>query len=236
MVLRLLIGQRKSTPEFRLAVIAVVVFVAMAAFSPDRFLSSQNIVSMAFQFPEFAILALAMTIAMMTGGIDLSVVGVANLTAVISALILVNFAGVDMTGGPALLWLVVSLSVAVCVGGFAGLFNGILVARFGLPPILATLGSGLVFTGIAVAMTGGSAVMGFPDVVAVIGNAQIMLVPVPLIIFALLAGGALFGFAGVLLAVPVAAVIGVLARFTITQYMTSPLYDDGEVGMDKTDA
>ena len=101
MVLRSLTKSRKSTPEFRLAVIAVVVFVAMAAFSPDRFLSSQNIVSMAFQFPEFAILALAMTIAMMTGGIDLSVVGVANLTAVISALILVNFAGADMTGGPA---------------------------------------------------------------------------------------------------------------------------------------
>ena len=56
------------------------------------------------------------------------------------------------------------------------------------------------------------------------------------IIFALLAGGALFGFTGVLLAVPVAAVIGVLARFAITQYMISPLYDDGEVGTDKTDA
>ncbi len=56
------------------------------------------------------------------------------------------------------------------------------------------------------------------------------------IIFSLLAGGALFGFTGVLLAVPVAAVIGVLARFAITQYMTSPLYDDGEVGTEKTDA
>ena len=36
-------------------------------------------------------------------------------------------------------------------------------------------------------MTGGSAVMGFPDVVAWIGNAQLLLVPVPLIIFVLLA-------------------------------------------------
>ena len=43
-------------------------------------------------------------------------------------------------------------------------------------------------------------------------------------IFALLAGGALFGFLGVLLAVPAAATIGVLARFGITQYMASPLY------------
>jgi predicted PurR-regulated permease PerM len=44
------------------------------------------------------------------------------------------------------------------------------------------------------------------------------------IIFALLAGGALFGFVGILLAVPVAAVIGVLARFAVGQYLQSPLY------------
>ena len=56
------------------------------------------------------------------------------------------------------------------------------------------------------------------------------------IIFSLLAGGALFGFTGVLLAVPTAAVIGVLARFAITQYLTSPLYDDGEVETENKDA
>jgi predicted PurR-regulated permease PerM len=44
------------------------------------------------------------------------------------------------------------------------------------------------------------------------------------IIFALLAGGAIFGFTGILLAVPVAAIIGVLVRFTIERYLDSPLY------------
>ncbi len=44
------------------------------------------------------------------------------------------------------------------------------------------------------------------------------------IIFALLAGGALFGFTGVLLAVPAAAVIGVLIRFALKHYLASPLY------------
>lgn len=44
------------------------------------------------------------------------------------------------------------------------------------------------------------------------------------IIFALLAGGALFGFVGLLLAVPVAAAIGVLVRFAISRYLASPLY------------
>ena len=47
------------------------------------------------------------------------------------------------------------------------------------------------------------------------------------IIFALMAGGAVFGFTGVLLAVPVAAVIGVLLRFGISRYLDSPLYHGG---------
>ena len=47
-----------------------------------------------------------------------------------------------------------------------------------------------------------------------------------LVIFALLAGGAAFGFLGVLLAVPVTAALGVLARFWIRRYLRSPLYLD----------
>jgi predicted PurR-regulated permease PerM len=46
------------------------------------------------------------------------------------------------------------------------------------------------------------------------------------VIFALFAGGAAFGFLGVMLAVPVAATIGVLARFWLRRYLASPLYLD----------
>jgi len=47
------------------------------------------------------------------------------------------------------------------------------------------------------------------------------------IIFALLAGGALFGFVGILIAVPLAAIIGVAARFGMGLYLGSRFYDDG---------
>lgn len=50
------------------------------------------------------------------------------------------------------------------------------------------------------------------------------------VIFALFAGGAAFGFLGVLLAVPVAAVLGVLARFWLRRYLGSPLYLDPPPG------
>ncbi len=170
-----------ASTEGRLAAIAVVVFLAMSALAPDKFLSLQNFTSMAFQFPEFAILALAMTVTMLTGGIDLSVVGIANLSAIIAATILTQVTG----GGTGIV--LIAYLVAVGVGGAAGLFNGVLVANLGLPPILATLGSGLIFTGIAIALTGGSAVMGFPAATAWIGNSTILGIPTPLILFAVLA-------------------------------------------------
>ncbi|WP_099827893.1 ABC transporter permease [Oceaniglobus indicus] len=181
------ISSRLSSPEARLALIAVLVFVFMAVLSPDRFLSVQNLTSMAFQFPEFAILALAVTVTMLTGGIDLSVVGVSNLSAVVAAMILASIAGETAVGAGAVMWLILSMVVALSIGAVCGLFNGALVAFVGMPPILATLGSGLIFTGIAVALTGGSAVMGFPAAAAWLGNGLVLGVPVPLILFALLA-------------------------------------------------
>lgn len=177
-----------AAPEARLAVIAVVIFVAMSLLAPGRFLSVQNVTSMAFQFPEFAILALAMTITMLTGGIDLSVVGIANLSAIVAALILTRLApGTESVG-----WLALAMLAALAIGVLAGLFNGVAVAVFGLPPILATLGSGLIFTGLAIALTGGSAVMGFPAAAAWLGNASLAGFPAPLLLFALLAAGLAF--------------------------------------------
>jgi len=123
----------------------------------------------------------------MTGGIDLSVVGIANLSAVVAALILTEFAGPDLPLQASLLWLGFALGASLLIGAMVGLLNGTLVAFLGLPPILATLGSGLVFTGFAIALTGGSAVMGFPEVVAWIGNSQMLGLPTPLLIFIMLA-------------------------------------------------
>jgi simple sugar transport system permease protein len=183
------LGRLIAQPEARLAVIMVLVFALMATLAPDRFLSAQNATSMAFQFPEFAILALAITITMLTGGIDLSIVGIANCCAIVSALILTRLApGADAGLG----WLFLSYAVALAAGAAAGLFNGALIAFLGLPPILATLGSGLIFTGLAVALTGGTAVMGFPASVAVLGNGTLLGLPVPLLVFGALAAGLSF--------------------------------------------
>ena len=171
----------------RLALLTVVIFVALAALDPSRFLTLSNFSSMAFQFPEFAILSLAMMLAMMTGGIDLSVVGLANLSAVVAALLLSRLAGANAIGITAGSTIGLAMLAALLIGAVGGLFNGVAIGFFGLPPILATLGSGLIFTGLAVAITGGSAVIGFPAAFAFLGNGDVVGIPVPLIVFVFIA-------------------------------------------------
>ncbi len=171
----------------QLSALTLIIFVVMAVLDPSRFLTMGNFSSMAFQFPEFAILSLAMMLSMMTGGIDLSVVGVSNLAAVIAALLLSTLAGpqaVGLVGGGTI---ALAIAAALVVGAVCGLLNGIVIGIFGLPPILATLGTGLIFTGLAVAITGGSAVLGFPAAFAFLGNGAIAGVPMPLIVFIVIA-------------------------------------------------
>jgi simple sugar transport system permease protein len=176
-----------SSEVGQLSVLTLIIFVVMAALDPSRFLTVGNFSSMAFQFPEFAILSLAMMLSMMTGGIDLSIVGVSNLSAVAAALILSALAGPQAVGLSAGATITLALAAALFVGAACGLFNGIAIGIFGLPPILATLGSGLIFTGLAVAITGGSAVLGFPAAFAFLGNGAVFGVPMPLIIFVVIA-------------------------------------------------
>lgn len=179
--LRLLVS-----PIGRLAVITVLIFVALSLLAPGRFVSLDNLTSMAFQFPEFALLSLAMMLAMMTGGIDLSVVGIANLSAILAGLVLTR-AGPEASGAVAAVALCGAIVVSVAVGAVCGVINGLAIGGFALPPILATLGSGLIYTGLGVAITNGSAVLGFPAAFAVIGNGSLVGIPVPLIVFAVAA-------------------------------------------------
>jgi predicted PurR-regulated permease PerM len=126
------------------------------------------------------------------------------------------------------------------VGLDLGLVVGIGAGALSFIPYFGSITGFVVGVGLAVAQADGWTLPVEVGVVYVIGNQieanflsprlvgrNIGLHPV-WVIFALLAGGALFGFVGLLLALPTAAVIGVLARFTIAQYLKSPLYSGDE--------
>ncbi|MEO1951548.1 MAG: ABC transporter permease, partial [Thioclava sp.] len=142
-----------------LAVSCVLVLIAMTALRPSMFLSSYNFESMAFFMPELGILSIAMMIAMLTGGIDLSIVGVANLAGITAGTLFGAMAGDGGSGALGLGPVTLGVSAALIVGLLAGLLNGFLISVLKITPILATLGTGQVFIGMCLVLTGGPAIV-----------------------------------------------------------------------------
>lgn len=165
-----------------LAVLTALIFVALG-FAAPGFLSLGNLNSMGFQFPEFGLLALAVLPTMISGGIDLSVVAVANLAAIVAAVI--------MRAGPEYGWL--AIPAALTVGVACGALNGFLIAYLRLPPILATLGTMQLFAGIGIVITRGPAITGLPEWYTYYGNQSFGgVLPLPLVIFVLVTLGLSF--------------------------------------------
>ena len=162
----------------------MVIFVILSIAMPSKFLTGINLQSMASQFPEFGLLAIAMMMAMITGGIDLSVVSVSNFTGVIAALILAGSVEASTPAGVAILFAVLAV---IGISIICGLVNGMLIALIGVPPILATLGTQGLFLGLAIVITEGHGISGFPDEFMALGSGTILGIPVPFIIFVAIA-------------------------------------------------
>jgi len=135
------------------------------------------------QIPEFGFLAIAMMLAMLTGGIDLSVVATANLAGIVAALFLTKYNLFQVGGYEELFTIIVAILSALIISLICGFLNGILVAYVGVPAILATLGTMGLFSGIAIIVTKGYGIVGFPEKFLYIGSGTIFLIPVPMIIF-----------------------------------------------------
>ncbi|MDR1138178.1 MAG: ABC transporter permease [Synergistaceae bacterium] len=174
---------RSENNLFQLTVITVCTFALMCWLLPGTFLTVRNFRSMSFQFPELGILSIAMMLAMLTGGIDLSLVGVSNLASILVALMFVKVMPPGSSYKVVIAFMAGAVALAVSIGALCGLLNGFLISKFNVPPILATLGSMQLYTGIAIVITKGAAVVGFPPQYSVIGNGSIGIFGIPLIIF-----------------------------------------------------
>ncbi len=156
--------------------IAMLIFIVMAMLAPKSFLGLANLQGMCIQFPEFGILAFGMMLAMISGGIDLSLVGIANLSGILCATIVIRMGG----SGQAI---ICGMAGAVVVGAFCGIFNGILIGYLKIPPMLVTLCGLQLYTGIGLAITRGPALTGLPETFSLIANGAIGGIPLALLTF-----------------------------------------------------
>ena len=135
----------------RLLIILLVFIVLACVTKPSQFIKIANFQTMAKALSEYGLMAVGVGICMISGGIDLSTVYIANLCGILSGLYLQG-------GGNN----AVAVLIALVVGAACGAFNGFLVSYLKIPAMLATLGSYQLFQGIAIVISGGSTVSGIP--------------------------------------------------------------------------
>jgi ribose/xylose/arabinose/galactoside ABC-type transport system permease subunit len=164
--------------------------VGFELFLPGRkFLNISNFQSMAFQVPELGLLAIGMMVAMLSGGINLSIIATANMTAITTAYILTRFIEEGATGSGPIFFVCIAVVAGLLVAMGIGLLNGWIIAYLGVSPILATLGTMTLIEGLNVSLTKGDVISGFPEPILFLGNGVVMGIPMPILIFAACALG-----------------------------------------------
>lgn len=131
-------------------------------FAPG-FFDIRNLTVVLLDASIVMILAVGMTVVITGRGIDLSIGGILILSSTVMGAAIKDF---DLA-----VWL--AIPVALLVGASAGLFNGFLIMRLGIPDFIATLASELVFRGLALVYLGGAIFYNFGDTIEFIGRGQL---------------------------------------------------------------
>ena len=161
--------------EFIAFIGLIVICIAFSIIS-SNFFTLFNLMSVLRQASINAVLAAGMTFVIISGGIDLSVSSTVSLSGTVAAMVMVNMEMGTVSG----------LLAALLVGLIVGAINGIVITKAGVPPIIATLGTMTVASGLALAVTGGYSVSGLTEGFAFFGRGNLSFLPVPVLIVALM--------------------------------------------------
>jgi len=125
-----------------------------------NFLKSGNLLNIANQIAVIAIMAIGMTLVIITSGIDLSVGSLIALSAVLASMFIRDFAGAAhaSTGG-----MILACTAAIALCGLVGAFSGGMITLAGIPPFIVTLAMMLVGSGCAYILAKGQSIYQIPD-------------------------------------------------------------------------
>ncbi len=164
--------------EIYLSLLIAVVVIAFSFLIPSVFWSSANFQSIASQMPILGVLALAMAVTILTGGINLSIIATMNACGLVMAWVATHY-----PPGISTMLLVLVLAAGLAMAIVIGSVIGFLIAVVRVSPILATLGIMTLLKGINILISKGSSISNFPDTILVINSTNILGVPLPLLVF-----------------------------------------------------
>lgn len=136
-------------------------------FTTSIFFGASNLVNLTTQMAINAVLSAGLTYVIILGGIDISVGSVAALAGVVSMLIAKSLPDVGTFTASLLL-----IGSAVVVGGICGAFNGLMITRFNVVPMIATLAMLTIARGLSFVFSGGSSVFGVSNAYSFLGGAR----------------------------------------------------------------
>lgn len=139
--------------EASLCGLLVVSVVGFSVAAPGFYSDAAGFLQLSENFLPFGIVALGLSVVILTGGIDLSVGATASLSAVTAAYLWSTY-GLNI-------W--VASGVGLCVGALLGFINAMVIIRLKVEPLIATLATSFVYTSVAVAIAGDAPPSGFPD-------------------------------------------------------------------------
>ena len=184
-------GGLKSLSSTTILFIFLVVMVAGFMTLSRDFYSIYNITSMVTNIAFSGIVAGTLTMVMIMGGLDISIGGNIALTSCLVAYIY------NMENAPPS-WLIII--IGLLLGTAIGTFNGFIITRLNLNPIITTLGTMAITRGMGYVLTKSRSILILEDVVGYIGRGAIAKIPFPIILFiiiyvtlVLLMGKAKFG-------------------------------------------
>ena len=153
-----------------------------------KFFQFNTLQTMFGQIPEIGILAIAVMLPMITGGIDLSMVGKANLSGIVAAAFMSKMITEETPEGSQMMLALVAILLALIVGAIAGLINGLIISNFNTAPLIVTLGTNYVYMGIAVVITKGQSITGLPKAFNALGQGYVFgVIPIQFAILVLVA-------------------------------------------------
>jgi putative xylitol transport system permease protein len=158
-------------------IIAFILLCVALTFLNKYFLTPENITNILLQTSINGILAMGMTLVILTGGIDLSVGSVLAFASIVAA----TFVSGDNPQSP-----LVALLVGIVTGAVLGLINGCVIAYLKIPPFVATLGMLSVARGLTYAYTGGMPVPNLSESFLNLGEGSVLGLPLPILIFVLI--------------------------------------------------
>lgn len=133
--------------EISLVIVMIVIAIFVEYRSGGNFLTAENLSDMFTETSVLAICAVGMMFVMVTGGIDLSIGAIMALGAMAGCTVLKNNPGIPTIG---------VVVIAMAVGIVSGFFNGLLVSKLKILPIIATLGTMNIYRGITYLVANGS--------------------------------------------------------------------------------